>query len=388
MRPLEQLELHNRLFVLPKRQRRWMRAATWGLAAAPIGVIVVALLLLAPEAIDWSRIADKVKESVARNPWDAISTLIAGVAGIAQIGYVLLAVRRERLILTPAEIRYQSPLPRALQFLQPSWSLRWSELTRASVAQNRWLRGPLSAVLTLVTIHGERKINPYQWVDPETFQPESAWQAMRKGSAMSVEAAMESPVMRFAAARYPQLELKGDWAQGKARYALEKNSRALALAAVFVVLVVYAIADTAIGSETYAGAPPYFLCMAAGMLVAGLSWIWLRGGAVPVPERAFVALFVGAALGAALYPGLLRLNQLTDREGLQSYRYTLEADLSLTPLEPGLPALRFMRDFDYWMQFPRGSIHTFRLRRGALGFYQIDLAPLHEDLRRFYWKDK
>ena len=93
---------------------------------------------------------------------------------------------------------------------------------------------------------------------------------------------------------------------------------------------------------------------------------------------------LGCALAAALYPGLLRVNQLTDRGGLVSHRYALQADLSLKPVEDGLPVLRFPRYADYWAHFARGSLHEFALRRGGLGFYQVDMAPVNEDMRAWY----
>jgi hypothetical protein len=198
----------------------------------------------------------------------------------------------------------------------------------------------------------------------------------------------ESPLMRFVSARVPRLEMRPGWAGAATAYALEKNRRALALVVLFIALVSYGIVDSYASAETYAGSPPYFLFAAAGLLAGGLAWIWLRAGEVPASERAVIAVLLGAALGAALHPGLLRANQLTDSAGLRTYRYTLEADLRLIPLESGPPALRFPRDLEYWMQFRRGSVHEFRLRRGGLGFYQIDMAPVHEALRAYYWKNR
>jgi len=139
-----------------------------------------------------------------------------------------------------------------------------------------------------------------------------------------------------------------------------------------------------VATETYAGAPPLGINLAAALVAALLAWRWLLAGAVPSAESAGVALLLACALAAALYPGLLRVNQLTDRDGLALHRYALQPDLSLKPVEHGLPELRFSRYADYWAHFPRGSLHEFGLRHGGLGFYQVDMAPVNEDMRAWY----
>ena len=46
--------------------------------------------------------------------------------------------------------------------------------------------------------------------------------------------------------------------------------------------------------------------------------------------------------------------------------------------------LRFPRYADYWMHFAPGSLHEFRLRRGALDFWQVDMTPVNEAMRAWY----
>lgn len=74
------------------------------------------------------------------------------------------------------------------------------------------------------------------------------------------------------------------------------------------------------------------------------------------------------------YPGLLRLNQLTDSVGRRPYAYILQADRSLRPVDPALPILRFAEN--YWERSVVGSKHTMYLRQGKLGFYQVDMEPV------------
>lgn len=387
----ETIELRNRMYVLPQRQRRWLRASLWILIALPI-LAIAAFAFLAPPVFDWGGVADRIGRAVARDPWHASLFVLAAVASVLQLAYLQLAIRRERLVLTESGIRYESPLPQALQFLQPDWALRWSELSRARLVKSTVLSGPQAAVLVLETVYGARKLKPFQWVDPATYVAQSPWQLMRQASAMRgaqlEQVIADSPLIRFVATRFARLEIPPGWASSAAAYRLEKSPRAVAVAGTFAGLVLYALADAYLNTETYAGAPPYFVFAAGGVLAGGLAWVWLRAGDVPPTERSIVALLFGCALGAALHPGLLRLNQATDRAGLQTYRYVLRADLTLAPERAGPPALSFPRDAEYWKQFPQGSAHDFRLRRGGLRFYQIDMAPVNEALRRYYHEHK
>jgi hypothetical protein len=56
-------------------------------------------------------------------------------------------------------------------------------------------------------------------------------------------------------------------------------------------------------------------------------------------------------------------------------------------LERRIPDLSFA-DEEYWQQFKPGSRYVFELRYGAFCFYQLNLAPIHADMRHFYRGDK
>lgn len=170
-----------------------------------------------------------------------------------------------------------------------------------------------------------------------------------------------------------------------AGFALEKNPRALALILLFFTFFFYALGDTFFFShEIYAAAPPYGAFLAAGLLAFVAAALWLRRAQVPVAESLGVALLFGAALGAAAYPGALRVNASTDAHGLQRYDYQLTATLALVLLIAGPPTLTFPRHADYWSSRRAGSLHRFELRRGGLGFYQLNMLPVEQTLREYY----
>ena len=64
---------------------------------------------------------------------------------------------------------------------------------------------------------------------------------------------------------------------------------------------------------------------------------------------------------------------------MQAYQYSLDSNrYLLKPLNYGnLPLLYFKEDIEYWSQFETESIYDMRLRKGGLGFYQIDMESIN-----------
>ena len=46
-------------------------------------------------------------------------------------------------------------------------------------------------------------------------------------------------------------------------------------------------------------------------------------------------------------------------------------------MDPNLPVLEFPGVADYWRQFKLGRTHRFELRKGGLGFYQVNMQSVH-----------
>ena len=387
---LTRVELQNRFFMSAPHAAR--RAVLWALVLFAVVAVVTGLVLtrVVPiEEVDWGEISRHAWKSLVEDIRDLVFFIAAVLFGLAQWVYVKRAQRLERVVLTDTGIRYQSALPKALQFLLPEWSARWNEITRAYFRKKKAVQGPGSIELVLVTYRGEEcRLRPYLWVDAADSEPESPWRALHKIQSMKApdlrRVILDSPAVRFVAAHLPRFDTESSWDKVPLLYALETNRRALAAVALFGVLTAYGLADFVINEETYAARPPFSFFTLLGVIVALIAGRWLRGGNVPYAERVGLALVLGATFGAALYPGLLRINQLTDRVGLQTYLYQLQRDGSLAPLQTGPPDLKFPRFADYWSSFSVGSLHEFRLRQGGLGFYQVDMSPINEAMREYF----
>jgi hypothetical protein len=386
------IELQNRFFLSAPRVVR--KATFWALVLFVVLVVATASTLnrvFPLEEIDWQEVARRARKPLAYDVWDLILFTTVVLASLAHLVYHRRARRLERMILTESEIRYQSALPRALQFLMPGWSAKWNDITRAYFRKKRGAYGPGSIELVLATYRGEEhRLRPYLWVDTAESEPQSSRQALRQVQSIKPpelrRAILESPIVRFVAARLPRFETEAGWDKVAFPYALETNRRALVALALCATLMAYAITDLVINQETYASRPPYSTFALLGVIVALIAGRWLSGADMPSAERAGLAIVLGATFAAALYPGLLRINQLTGGVGLQTYLYQLQRDGSLAPLQTGPPELRFLRYADYWSSFSAGSLHEFRLRRGGLGFYQVDMAPINEAMRKYFRK--
>lgn len=368
------------------------RAALWALVLFAVVAVVTGLVLtrVVPlEKVDWGELSRHAWRSLAQDIWDLVLFVAAVLVSLAQLIYVKRAQRLERMILTDTEIRYQSALPRALRLLLPEFSAKWNEITRAFFRKKRGVYGPGSIELVLVTCRGEeRKLRPYLWVDPAESNEESPVRALHKIYSMKAaelrRAILDSPVVRFTCARLPRFESESSWDKITLPYELETNRRALIALALMSTLMTYGFTDFVINEETYAARPPYGFFALLGVIAALSAGHWMRAGNVPYAARVGIAIVLGATFGAALYPGLLRINQLTDQVGLQTYLYQLQRDGSLAPLQTGPPDLIFPRYADYWSAFSVGSLHEFRLRRGGLRFYQVDMAPINEAMREYF----
>jgi hypothetical protein len=384
----DRLELRQRMF-LRSRTQRW---ASWALGLLITALLVVGFLLalykMPGHEHDGAALLSALWAKLLSKPLDAVvNALMLGVV-VLQFVYLRLAQRYERLILTRSGIEYRSPLPLALQTLRPSWLLTWEQIRATALLGVNRARD--ARVVGLEFDNGRRKfkIFPFQWVDPAQFQASGSWATLRmlgKASAVEIRAQVEdSAVMRYIAAAVPQLLPSYD-APADHGFALEKSPRALALVIAFFVFFFYALGDTFFFShEIYADQPPYRYFIAAGLLAMVAAALWMRRAQVPLAETLGVALLFGGALGAATYPGILRANAFTDVDGLQRYQYQLASNLSLIPLSSGLPTLVFPRYPDYWSHFRVGSVHSFELRRGGLGFYQLNMLPVEAALRDYY----
>ena len=387
----ERLELHPRVAVHSRQHRRLF----WAAMLLITTVVVIALVLttrpIASHELDWAAIGQAMWKKIDADPLRASFHALTLLVVVGHLLYVFFVQMRERLVLTRAGIEFHSPLPTRVPLLRKSWSLSWSQVQSLALRSLLPGGGPQVTVLELVARGRKHRLYPFHWVDPADPGLVSPWKlalhARRPGPATLVTQIDDSPLVRYVHAALPHLGAPRAVDLVRTAFAIEKNPRALAVTVAFFVLLAYALIDGAfLGRETYAQHPPFEAFAILGAVVMAFGALWMVRGSVPLGEAMVIALLAGGGAGTAAYPGMLRLNALTDTAGLQPYQYQLASDLELHPLVAGPPALRFPEYYEYWSQFKTGSVHVFELRHGGLGFYQLNLAPLEQELRDFYRK--
>lgn len=386
-----QLVLQNRAILNMKSQRLglWFAVITIMITAS-IVALVVWFGGASGKPVDWETIAAKFLTKVSEDWFEAVAIMFGTVAVFIQFYYVSLAQRHERLTVTGLGINYDSPLPTAIRFLLPSWSLQWSQVRRVKLKFNPLGPNPQLVELIFHAGNQRRSVRPFLWVDAATYQPPS-WKDnfLHRVRVLKADAAltevMNSRLVQFVQS-LPKIKIETPHPNNIGAYALEKNPVALGMVILFFVFVVYALADTLfVGHESYVETPYYALYALAGVALCVVGQQWMHRARVPMAESIAVAVLAGAAFGAALYPGLLRINQLTDTDGLTLYEYRMTAPSHFAPLREGLPLLDFPeRHAEFWSGQPAGAIEKFELRKGGLGFYQINMRPIYDRIESFY----
>ena len=319
------------------------------------------------------------------------------VVGGVHFWHVRRASKYERLHLDHSGIRYKSPLPDAFGSLQPDWSVQWSHVREVRIVVPKVMFHPNLAALEIDAGPVKKKLQALQWsaVDSEGKATEAGSVPWRESffSGMGGSREMEktlravegSDIVRYAR----QAGVKVTTGEGSVSgFALENHRHALVATVLALFLLGYAIVDIAISQESYAVDPPFVLFALGGAIAVLVGMLWLASAGVPRAETLGLSLLLGGMVGLALYPGLLRLNEATDSEGLRDCEYRLTAYVVFSPVDSRLPVLEFDKDGQYWRQFALGTTHKFELRKGGLGFYQVNMAPVYAKLREYYTSGK
>lgn len=387
----ERVELIARPYAQLRQQKNLSIVLILGVLALTLGVVWLAFRARTDREIDWGELATKLWEKTTANPWDSGFHLFILLVLSAHVLYLIYLQGRERLVLTRSGVEYRSPLPAWLQVVRKSWSLNWSEVRAIRLRPLLGGGGPQMIALEMETLSETRQLMPYYWVDVENFSFKPPWrvtlQDLRRNHEALAALIDDSPVMRYVTAALPHLPVERPQNLLRSGFAIEKNRAALTMTAAFFVLLAYALLDGGfLCQETYIEAVPYTIFAVIGVGVFAASGLWMFTNKVPIAEGIVIAMLAGGASAGTGYPALLRLNMLTDSNGLQTVTYELTGAQELKPVSGDAPALHFPQHYEYWSQFKKGSEHEFELRRGGLGFYQLNQAPYHARLRAYYEK--
>ena len=360
--------------------------------------IVLLLMLLMPVLVgavlwiifDEPQARERLWRAFTESLWDKPDILFAVMATPFILLYLAVeqpARLKDRLVMDATGIAFQRLARWRLPLTPRPWSIPWARLRKAEL---RVSFGP--AMLILGDGACTHRIIIDEWVAPDT-PPEVAKNLLKQNMQRrqkrtppdeALRLAEESPVLRALLARGVNIQRPD--AASSLVFDLFKNKHTIIAVVLLAAIGVYGVFDLVLLAETYAGFYPWPVWTLAGAVAAVIAYRWLSAAKLPSMIALGLSLMIGADAGFAMYPGLLRFNQFTDSAGIQPHEYVLREYVRLEPVEEDLPIIEFDRAMEYWQQFKPGSLYTLYLRRGGLGLYQLDLAPVYAATREFYEK--
>lgn len=209
----------------------------------------------------------------------------------------------------------------------------------------------------------------------------SAVEAIAYGTALAPAAGSvgASPMHVHATA-----ETLGDRVEPAFELMQNRASRVLIIAWFAVMGLVLAEAS-GLSTYQYALGAPWLVYAALAALAVVPLWRGLRRRAVPRAEAGALTVLAAGLLPFGLYFLALHANAWTDASPQAETVYRQERDGSLVAVVAGdFPVLRFPQYREYFAAQKPGYPHRFRLRRGLLGFWQLDRDDFAARLKAFY----
>jgi hypothetical protein len=356
---------------------------------------LITLPAIFPDA-PWEKLPALLISKLSSTDWTSAllrhfdKVIMFGVV-LGQFVYLGRAQKLERLTLSRDGISYTSPLPHMLKRFKPDWSLAWHEIQKAELGTfHARQRNPEFALLTLVSATGKRQLFPAHWVDAKNYSRPSFNFAFKLAAPTREEvfsSVMQSEVMRYIAANAPHIAIAPELGKAEVFTSLEKNPHGRIALGIVALLILYAIIDFIAVPDSYVDQPSALLpiFIVAGVIGAILSWLWLYQSALPMHERSGLAILIGMLVAAAMIPGALRINALTDTKDATTYSYYVtqgKDSVLLKPIADGMPAIDYFSKNGFWGKFGPYDTYPVQIRKDVLGFYQFNSSVIVDDLRR------
>ena len=254
-------------------------------------------------------LAARSYQRLAENPPFLFLLVGTSVLFIATTAHMTFLGWRSRLLLDSLEIRYQSPYPPWMGWIDSSWAMRWGDIGTARIPWSSFNTIP-GGTLRIDGPSGRRRISVYSWAE-RAHRHESARGPFQRAKPAAVKTILEQqPVVQGLRAR--GIDVKFDLGRGSFMsrgFDLGGNRHAVLSLVLFAALAIYA------GIEFFLPGRPMDMnlrllgaCAAAGVFIALCFATWLYKSKVPVFESVVIALSMGSTSTAVLYftlPGVV-----------------------------------------------------------------------------------
>lgn len=366
--------------------------AVAAITGLPVIIAMIAIIFAQPE-IAWSQLPAKFGSI----NWPR--TFLGSLDGFLLLGMLLALViyqnkarKFERLTLSPDGIQYTSPLPPFAKRINPDWFLAWNQIKRAELGTP--IKGRLlnqeGVLLTLESASDKRRIFPSHWVNPANYsQSISLFKLPRKLIKQPqdeiLKSVMASEVARYISQYAPHITIDSNLDKAESFNSLERNPHGRISIVIITLLILYAVIDLMVGSESYIDPPSSlaYIYISAGILGATLSAAWLYKSTLTNFEKSGLAMLIGVVVSAAMLPGALRINALTDTNGPVTYDYYVTQGAGRVVLRPvvnSMPVIDYFAKNNFWGKFGKNDTYPVQIRKGGLGFYQFNSSIIVEDI--------
>jgi hypothetical protein len=380
-----EVELRNRAYCFTGLQ--WLAAlAAVFLPLLLLVVVVLGTLASVSEGTD-PRSVDELVGELRTGVWQELSRNAAELVAFG-LTAILSALGfssglRERLYVGPDGIRYFSGRPRWLGPLEGSWSVPADQIRDMRVAPPIFGTALHLVQLEVATDRRTHRLGIFSFVDLARYEPKTfrVLTRLRKDEPVIADLFDEMPLVELARRagydlRLPDLPRPGVEAQ----VSLKEKPRLAVAVVLMLVGFSYAVIDMGAISETYAAGAPIALILLGGACVGALAWPLIGASELSRGARANVAGLLALTAMGALYPGLIRINRIGAPEPTaHSYRHN--EDHVLEPVEPSSPELEAPYIVERLVGSQPGDVHQLWIRRGSLGFDQIDIDALDHWIR-------
>ncbi|MDQ2076762.1 hypothetical protein [Marinimicrobium sp. ABcell2] len=269
----------------------------------------------------------------------------------------------------------------------------WQSVRSATVHCPKTMRpgaaGLKQLQLVLHTDNGPFSFNPYFWFDPKHSDHRLSLREGAQNTPHPVKPLLlQAPLIQVLLSRRIPVYMDpahGTHGQQAAPKGFDLNSHRGLMTQMTILFVAgsYALVDgLALSPYRLLDPTPWPLFVGVAVVAGGL--VWALGQGAPRLERGAVGTMCVAAVVAATYPGLLRLNAFASES--HQVVYVADEPARFRAANGDFPPLdmNFMSLPEYWSQYPRGTEYTFTVLRGSLAGDQLDLEPIREQTRDFY----
>ncbi|MCK5336521.1 MAG: hypothetical protein KAQ67_10180 [Gammaproteobacteria bacterium] len=325
-----------------------------------------------------------LKESYEDDSYRLVKHLVFVVIVFVTAMISYLALKNERLILTKNGIKY-IPIFKSkfFQNFNSAWSIDWNDVesvTQGKVkVKNEVIIKTKNKKSRTLQLNAWKELSKSDQVTVKSLIGLVKYQQkMAKDAAFSFKENVLSryiiDVVGLSISKTPETDLNFD---------LSSNKYSLGAVVVFFIFMAYAATGAMISSETYVSDVPYLWFVIFGLFIAIISGVILSKNKVPLTNAWGLALLLGGMAGVAMYPGIININQFTDNHGLVEYGYQRVNENIFEPVNTLLPHIAMKKD-EYWESIPMNHDVSFMIRKGGLGFYQIDMEPEYKKMRQWY----